>query len=69
MLLRRRHSSLRLPLSLLESSPHSLGTRGVNLALASIQCFIVDSIAPESLDSKSAGCRAVTLGEIELFMF
>ena len=42
---------------------------GVNLALGSIQCFIVDSIAPESLDSKSAGCQAVTLGEIELLTF
>ena len=42
---------------------------GLNLALASIQCFIVDSIAPESPNSKSAGCKAVTLGEIELFMF
>ena len=42
---------------------------GLNLALASIQCFIVDSIAPESPDSKSAGCKAVTFGEIELFTF
>ena len=42
---------------------------GLNLALASIQCFIVDSIAPESPDSKSAGCKDVTLGEIELLMF
>ena len=42
---------------------------GLNLALASIQCFIVDSIAPESPDSKSARCKAVTLGEIELFTF
>ena len=41
----------------------------VNLTLASIQCFIVGSVAPESLDSKSAGCEAVTLGEIELFTF
>ena len=41
----------------------------VNLALASIQCFFIDSIAPESPDSKSAGCKAVTFGEIELFMF
>ena len=39
---------------------------GVNLALASIQCFIVVPIAPESPDSKSARCQAVTLGEIEL---
>ena len=39
---------------------------GLNLALASIQHFIVDSEAP---DSKSAGCQAVTFGEIELFMF
>ena len=38
---------------------------GVNLALGSIQCFIVVFIAPESPDSKST----VTLGEIELFMF
>ena len=49
--------------------PISLGPRGVYLALASIQCFIVVSIAPESPDSKSAGCKAVTLGEIELFTF
>ena len=42
---------------------------GLDLALASIQCFIVDSIAPESPDSKSAGCKAVILGEIELFTF
>ena len=42
---------------------------GLNLALASIQCFIVYSIAPESPDSKSARCKAVTLGEIELFTF
>ena len=42
---------------------------GLNLALASIQCFIVDSIAPESPDSKSARCKDVTLGEIELLMF
>ena len=48
---------------------YSLGPRGVYLALASIQCFIVVSIAPESPDSKSAGCKAVTLGEIELFKF
>ena len=46
-----------------------LGPRGVYLALAPIQCFIVDSKAPESPDSKSAGYQAVTLGEIELFMF
>ena len=37
---------------------------GLNLALASIQCFIVDSIAPESPDSKSARCKAVTLRKI-----
>ena len=42
---------------------------GLNLALASIQCFIVDSIASESPDCKSARCKAVTLGEIELFTF
>ena len=42
---------------------------GLNLALASIQCFIVDSIAPECLDSKSAECKDVTLGEIVLIMF
>ena len=47
----------------------SLGPRGVYFTLASIQCFIVVSIAPESPDSKSAGCKAVTLGEIELFTF
>ena len=47
----------------------SLGPRGEYLALGSIQCFIVVSIAPESPDSKSAGCEAVTLGEIELFTF
>ena len=29
--------------------------------------YIVDSIASESLDSKSAGCQAVTIGEIESF--
>ena len=48
---------------------NSLGPRGVYLALASIQCVINFSIAPESLNSKSAGCKAVTLGEIELFTF
>ena len=42
---------------------------GVNLALGSIQCFIIVSIAPESPNSKSAGCQSVTLGEIELFTF
>ena len=42
---------------------YSLGPRGVYLALASIQCFIVVSIASESPDSKSAGCKAVTLGK------
>ena len=47
----------------------SLGPRGVYLALASIQCFIVVSKAPESPDSKSAGCKDVTLGEIELITF
>ena len=31
--------------------------------------FIVVSIAPEPPDSKSAGCQAVTPGEIELFAF
>ena len=48
---------------------YSLGPRGVYLALASIQCFIVVSKAPESPDSKSARCKDVTLGEIELFPF
>ena len=48
---------------------HSLGPGGVYLALASIQCFILVSIAPESPDSKSARCEAATLGEIELFTF
>ena len=52
-----------------EKGPCSLGPKGVYLALVSIQCFIIVSIAPESPDSKSAGCKAVTLGEIELFMF
>ena len=47
----------------------SLGPRRLYLALASIQCFIIDSIAPESPDSKSAGCKAVTFGEIELLTF
>ena len=47
----------------------SLGPRGVYLALASIRCFIVVSKAPESPDSKSARCKAVTFGEIELFTF
>ena len=47
--------------------PYSLGTRGVHLALGSIQCFIIVSIAPEPSDSKSARCQAVTLGEVELF--
>ena len=42
---------------------------GVNLALGSIKCFIIDPIAPESVDFKSAGCEAVTLGDIELFKF
>ena len=42
---------------------------GVNLALGSIQCFVLVSIAPESPDSKSAECQAVTLGEVELFTF
>ena len=41
----------------------------VNLALASIQCFIIDSIAPGSPASKSARCKAITLWEIELFTF
>ena len=50
-------------------SQYSLEPRGVYLALASIQCFIVVSKAPESPDSKSAGCKAVTFGEIELFTF
>ena len=45
----------------------SLGTRGVYLAVAYIQCFIVVIIAPETPDSKSAKCKAVTLGEIELY--
>ena len=48
---------------------YSLGPRGVYLALASIQCFIVVSKAPESPDSKSARCKDVTFGEIELFTF
>ena len=45
---------------------------GVNLALGSILLlflYIAISIAPESTDSKSAGCQAATLGEIELFTF
>ena len=50
-------------------SPGPKGHLRVNLALASIQCFIVDSIAPESPDFKSAGSKNVTLGEIELLMF
>ena len=41
----------------------------LNLALASIQCFFDDSIAPESLDFKSAGCKAVNLGQLEIFTF
>ena len=56
-------------LIIVNSYPASLGPRGLYLALASIQCFIIDSIAPESLDSKSAGCKAVTFGEIELLTF
>ena len=42
---------------------------GLNLGLVSIQYFTIDSLAPESLDTKSARCKAVTLGEIELFTF
>ena len=41
----------------------------VNLALGSIQCFILVSIAPESPDSKSGKYQVVTLGEIELLTF
>ena len=41
--------------------PISLGPRGIYLALAAIQCFIVVSIAPESPDSKSVGCQAGSL--------
>ena len=45
--------------------PVSPGPKGhiflVNLALGSIQGLLVVSIAPESLNSKSAGCQAVTL--------
>ena len=48
------------------SPVNSLGPRGVYLVLASIQCFILVSIAPESPDSKSAGCEAVTLREIDV---
>ena len=44
----------------------SLGPREVILALMLTQCFTIVSIAPESPDSKSAGCHAVTL---ELFTF
>ena len=40
-----------------------------SFALASIQCFVVVSTAPESPDSKSARCQAVTLKEIVLFSF
>ena len=46
---------------------YSLRTRGVYLALGSKQCFILVSIAPESLTSKSAKCQALTFWEIELF--
>ena len=42
---------------------------GVNRALGSIQCFFVDSIAPEPPNLVSAGCQTVTIGEIELFTF
>ena len=41
----------------------------VNLAFASIQCFLHVSIAPESPDFKSAWCKAVTLGQLEIFTF
>ena len=41
----------------------------VSLALVSILCFIVVSIAPESLNSESAKYLAVTSGKIELFTF
>ena len=41
----------------------------VGSAGASIQCFILVSIAPESPDSKFAKCKAVTLGLIELSTF
>ena len=44
-------------------------TLEANLALASMQSFIIVSIAPESPDSNSARCQAVTLGELELFLF
>ena len=52
---------------LLGNKLYSLGPRGVYLALGSIQCFILVSIAPESSDSKSARCQAVTPWKIELF--
>ena len=53
--------------SLLVRGPKAI--LGLNLALASIQCFIVDPISPESPHSKSAKCKDVTLGEIELLLF
>ena len=43
--------------------------RGVYLALVSIQCFLAVSIALESCDFKSAGCKALTIGHLEIFMF
>ena len=43
--------------------------RGVYLAFGSIQCFLDASIAPESSDFKSVGCKTVNLEQLEIFMF
>ena len=53
-------------LSLVHKNPVA---RGKYLALAFIQCFIYVSIAPESPDFKSAECKAVNLGQHEIFTF
>ena len=43
--------------------------RGVYLAFGSIQFFFDVSIAHESPDFKSAGCKTVNLGQLKIFMF
>ena len=43
--------------------------RGVYLAFGSIQYFFNVSIAPDSPDFKSAGCKTVNLGQLKIFMF
>ena len=50
-------------------NPYSLVVRGVCLTSVSIQCFYNDSIAAKSPDFKSAECKTVTLGQLEIFKF